>query len=113
VMEMGPDGKMYAVGGEVKLDVSEVPGDPEATVRKMEQVRRAALAPLEPSPQDLRVAAIAAQEATEARIEAAREEPAEPGRTPPNFGLPVVDFAEVYFGNFDAFPAGNMVDLFA
>jgi predicted ATP-grasp superfamily ATP-dependent carboligase len=53
----GPDGMLYAVSGEVKLDVSEVPNDPEATIRKAEIIERAALAPVDPSPQDLAVAA--------------------------------------------------------
>jgi hypothetical protein len=65
----GPDGKSYAVGGEVSIDTSPVPGDPEATLRKMELVQRAALAPAEPSAQDLRVAAEAAAQATQARGE--------------------------------------------
>src|SRR3990167_5131726 len=53
----GPDGQAYAVGGEVSIDVSPIPNDPAATLRKMEVVQRAALAPAEPSAQDLRVAA--------------------------------------------------------
>jgi len=65
----GPDGKSYAVGGEVSIDTSPIPGDPEATLRKMELVQRAALAPAEPSAQDLRVAAEAAAQATQARAE--------------------------------------------
>ncbi|NTS75738.1 catalase [Catenovulum sp. SM1970] len=67
--ERGPDGKNYAVGGEVKIDVSEVPNDPQATVQKMEQVQRAALAPAEPSNQDRKVAAEAAQKQQAARQE--------------------------------------------
>ena len=69
----GPDGKLYAVGGEVSIDVSEVPNDPEATARKMEKVRRAALAPSDPSPQDRLVAAKAASIAAQARAEAAQQ----------------------------------------
>jgi hypothetical protein len=65
----GPDGKSYAVSGEVGIDTSPIPGDPEATLRKMELVQRAALAPAEPSVQDLRVAAEAAAQATQARGE--------------------------------------------
>jgi hypothetical protein len=57
--QRGPDGRNYAVGGEVSIDVSAVPGDPEATIRKMEQVQRAALAPAEPSGADRAVAATA------------------------------------------------------
>lgn len=68
----GPDGKSYAVGGEVSIDTSPVPNDPEATLRKMELVQRAALAPAEPSAQDLSVAAEAAAQATQARAELAQ-----------------------------------------
>lgn len=68
----GPDGKRYAIGGEVSIDSSPVPNDPEATLRKMELVQRAALAPAEPSAQDLRVAAQAAAQATLARAELAQ-----------------------------------------
>ena len=67
--QRGPDGVRYAVGGEVPIDVSEIPGDPQATLEKMKQVQRAALAPAEPSSQDRQVAALAAQQAAEARAE--------------------------------------------
>lgn len=70
--EVGPDGKQYAVGGEVAIDISEE-GAPQETLRKMQQVRAAALAPAEPSPQDLRVAAEAQQKANEARQEISKE----------------------------------------
>jgi hypothetical protein len=62
----GPDGKNYAVGGEVHIDTSEVPGDPEATLKKMKQVRNAALAPADPSAQDLKVASQASAQAAKA-----------------------------------------------
>jgi hypothetical protein len=65
----GPDGKSYAVSGEVKIDTSAVPNNPEATIRKLEQVKRAALAPSNPSSQDRQVAAEA-----EAKIQQARQE---------------------------------------
>lgn len=52
----GPDGKSYAVAGEVGIDTAPIPGDPEATIQKMKQVKRSALAPANPSAQDLRVA---------------------------------------------------------
>lgn len=67
----GPDGKTYVVGGEVGIDVSPIPGDPQATLRKMEVVQRAALAPAEPSAQDRRVAAQAQAQASQARVELA------------------------------------------
>lgn len=52
----GPDGREYAIGGSVQIDVSAVPNNPEATIRKMEVVERAALAPADPSPEDFAVA---------------------------------------------------------
>ncbi|WLQ14551.1 putative metalloprotease CJM1_0395 family protein [Hahella aquimaris] len=70
----GPDGRSYAVGGEVPIDVSSVPGNPEATIRKMEQVRRAALAPAEPSSQDRSVAARATQAILQARSELVQQQ---------------------------------------
>jgi hypothetical protein len=48
----GPDGVSYAVGGEVQIDTAPISGDPEATLRKAQQLRRAANAPAEPSGQD-------------------------------------------------------------
>ncbi len=73
VYVLGPDGRLYAVGGEVQIDTSEVPDDPEATIQKAQAVRRAALAPGSPSPQDLRVAAAATRMEFEARMELARQ----------------------------------------
>ncbi len=67
----GPDGRQYAVGGEVRIDTGAIAGDPRATLEKAQQIRRAALAPGEPSPQDRAVAAAAAQMAAEARAELA------------------------------------------
>jgi len=65
----GPDGKRYATSGEVSIDVSKVANDPEATIRKLEQVQRAALAPASPSSQDLKVAAQAAISINQVRNE--------------------------------------------
>ena len=77
----GPDGKSYAVGGEVRIDTSVVPNNPEATIRKMQTVKRAALAPQEPSSADRAVAAEAdakivraRQEIQERKIEEAKEQ---------------------------------------
>lgn len=66
--ETGPDGKRYAVGGEVSIDVSEEK-EPQDTIDKMQVVRAAALAPAEPSAQDLKVAAEATQKEQNARAE--------------------------------------------
>ncbi len=70
----GPDGVSYAVGGEVKIDTSPIPGDPEATLRKAQQLRRAANAPVEPSSQDASVAAQAAQMEQQARAELSEQQ---------------------------------------
>lgn len=67
----GPDGISYAVGGEVSIDSSAIPNDPEATIRKAQQIRMAANAPADPSSQDRRVAAQAASLENEARAELA------------------------------------------
>lgn len=74
--QKGPDGKQYAVGGEVNVDTSEEK-TPEATLRKMQAIQRAALAPAEPSGQDQAVANAAAQKASEARREIAAQRAAE------------------------------------
>lgn len=76
--ERGPDGRMYAVGGEVSIDTSAVSGDPEATLERAEMIIRAAMAPAEPSAQDYKVAAQARAMAAEARAELARMD--EPGQ---------------------------------
>lgn len=65
--QTGPDGQRYAVGGEVSIDSSAVNEDPSATIRKMQQVKRAALAPANPSSQDHAVASAAAQAESAAR----------------------------------------------
>ena len=66
--QTGPDGKRYAVSGEVAIDISKA-ATPEATLSKMNQVKRAALAPAEPSGQDRAVAAKANQIGNQARVE--------------------------------------------
>ena len=66
--EQGPDGRRYATSGHVNIDLSEGK-TPEETVKKMQTVRRAALAPAEPSGPDRQVAAEASRRETEARLE--------------------------------------------
>ncbi len=67
--ETGPDGKSYAVGGEVGIDVSEIPNKPEATIIKMQIVKSAALAPKDPSAQDYAVASEATTKSSIAQSE--------------------------------------------
>jgi hypothetical protein len=73
----GPDGKRYASSGSVSIDVSPVKGDPEATLRKMQVVQRAATAPADPSGADRQVASRAASTASQARAELAAKRYAE------------------------------------
>lgn len=68
----GPDGKRYAVGGEVSIDVSPA-RTPEATIAKARQIRAAALAPADPSGKDRQVAVAAGSLEAEARAELARQ----------------------------------------
>ncbi|MEM9828024.1 MAG: putative metalloprotease CJM1_0395 family protein [Planctomycetota bacterium] len=75
--QTGPDGRQYAIGGEVEIDTSPVKGDPEATAAKARVVRAAALAPAEPSGQDRKVAAQATQMEQQALAEV-RERESEP-----------------------------------
>lgn len=65
----GPDGKKYAVSGEVSVDLAPIDGNPSATIAKMQKVQSAALAPANPSIQDTRVAASAAKLIAQAQSE--------------------------------------------
>jgi hypothetical protein len=70
--ERGPDGQLYAVGGEVPIDLS--PGKtPKETIDRARTIRAAALAPADPSGADRAVAAAAAA----MELEAQREQRAE------------------------------------
>ncbi len=105
----GPDGKQYAVAGEVKIDTSEVPNDPKATIRKMQQVRRAALAPKDPSMQDRLAAAEASRKAAKAQIELGRENNEKMVRSekdsPASTGIPP------YEKNLQPDPGGELIHL--
>ena len=70
--QRGPDGRRYAVGGEVSIDTSKEK-NPEDTIRKAQVVRRAAQAPAEPSSQDRRVAAEASRMESRARQELSKQ----------------------------------------
>nr|WP_320114831.1 putative metalloprotease CJM1_0395 family protein [uncultured Desulfuromonas sp.] len=75
--ETGPDGRRYAVSGEVNVDMSEVPGDPRATMEKADVIRAAALAPAQPSSQDRNVAAQASRMRAQAQAELMAEQAAQ------------------------------------
>lgn len=68
--ERGPDGVQYAVGGEVPISTGKE-ATPQETLLKAQIVRRAALAPAEPSAQDYKVAAQATRLEAQARQELA------------------------------------------
>ncbi len=55
VYQQGPDGKMYAVGGSVRLDVS-IPDDPQAAQFKLDQIAKAASGVSDPSIADMSIA---------------------------------------------------------
>jgi len=64
----GPDGKEYAIAGEVPIKIQKG-NTPQETIKNMQQIKAAALAPADPSPQDLKVA----QTADSIASQAARE----------------------------------------
>lgn len=68
--ERGPNGVNYAIGGEVPISTGKE-ATPEQTLRKAQIIRRAALAPAEPSPTDRQVAAQATRMESEAKQEIA------------------------------------------
>ncbi|MFA7578277.1 MAG: putative metalloprotease CJM1_0395 family protein [Candidatus Muiribacteriota bacterium] len=68
----GPDGKQYAIGGEVSIDTSKG-STPDETIAKAKQIRTAALAPSNPSSQDLKVAS----QASKMEMEAAQQKQTE------------------------------------
>ncbi len=105
--ERGPDGRQYAVGGHVPVDVSAVPGDPDATVAKMRQIKRAALAPASPSGADRRIASQATQKMAaaqrELQAERAREFQGEPA---PEVSAPKAAAPTSTIGTFEYTDAG-------
>jgi hypothetical protein len=113
VYQRGPDGKMYAVGGEVKIDTSRE-NDPEATIRKMQNVRRAALAPAQPSATDRSVAAQASQIEAQARIERSKEKAEAAREDKDPHENPLASAPADVTHSATPFPAiGNLVDIVA
>jgi hypothetical protein len=91
--EKGPDGAMYAVGGEVKIDSSPA-RTPDQTIRKAQQIRRAALAPAQPSGTDRAVAAAASQMEAQARAEKIKASASGDEAVPAEAASPEVSAAE-------------------
>jgi hypothetical protein len=69
----GPNGETIAVGGRIAVDMSEVPGDPEATLHKARAIISAANAPHDPSAGDMRTASRAYRMASAAEAEIAKK----------------------------------------
>lgn len=65
----GPDGESYISGGEVPVSASSTGSTDNETIEILEQVKLAALAPTDPSPQDLRVAASASAQIQQAKAQ--------------------------------------------
>ncbi len=103
-MQRGPDGRSYAVGGEVGIDTSPVANDPEATLAKAQQIRAAAMAPAEPSSQDRRIAAEATQMAAQARAEIMSE------KTGGEKASPTVAYGEDGKGQGEEKEKGQIID---
>lgn len=91
--QQGPDGRRYAVGGEVQIDLAPIANDPQATIQKMQQVKAAALAPAEPSAADRSIASEATNRLLQAhadliaersqQLNSATSSPAEPETSSP------------------------------
>jgi hypothetical protein len=79
----GPDGRAYAGGGYINVDLSPVPGDPEASLQKANTILYASLAPGNPSGADKNVADMAFSMALQARKEIDSKYDREPGNNDP------------------------------
>lgn len=77
--ERAADGTSYLTGGRIKVDLSPVPGDPRATLRKARAIQQAAHAPGDSSPTDMATAAKAYRLQMEAMEELKREHAGEEG----------------------------------
>ena len=66
---MGPDGRAYAVGGQAVVPTTNLSFTPEEAMVKAQQAKRVALAPVDPSSQDLRVAVDADRVIRQAQLE--------------------------------------------
>lgn len=71
--ETGPDGKKYAVAGDVNVSYQKS-SDPEVNLKNAQQLKAAALAPADPSSQDRKVAMQADREIAQARQEIMEEQ---------------------------------------
>ena len=105
----GPDDEQYIVAGEVSINAPT--GDtPDETIALLEKVRQAALAPAEPSPQDLRVAASAAAQIQQVRGEEIVEEAEQTEEQEPFAGASLqVNIPEQFQSDFNRDPEKETV----
>jgi len=71
--QRGPDGKMYAIGGEVSISIPQA-STPEEALKNARTIAAAAMAPANPSPQDFAVASSARLMEIKAQQEIAQKE---------------------------------------
>lgn len=98
--QTGPNGKRYAVGGSVPIDMKEA-STPAATMMKMRTVKRAALAPANPSAADRQIAARASMQEMKAMQELQTAQLTASNTSSPGSS------AEEKNASFDNFAAGN------
>ncbi|MBV8680629.1 MAG: hypothetical protein JO338_09320 [Aquitalea sp.] len=108
----GPDGKQYAIGGEVSIRLSSGQS-PEETLANAKQVVAAALAPTDPSGQDRAVAAAAQLMAQQAQSEIDKQQQQQLQQAQNN---PAINTAKAIFAaiaNPQGSTKGGMLDTFA
>lgn len=112
--QRGPDGVMYAVAGEVSISASSASNSPQAALQRAETIRRAALAPANPSSQDRQVAANASAMAAQARSDIAQERrDDQERRVTDNPEIELNRKTEAYLTSAFDHPAKSDLDVFA
>jgi hypothetical protein len=107
----GPDGRQYAVAGEVTINLSRGQ-TPESTIERARQIQAAALAPADPSAQDRSVAAAAAMMESQARAELSRMKREEQAGEPASGASRQAAGLQAYAAQ-DAEPSGTRIDQYA
>jgi len=97
--EKAPDNALYAIAGEVGIDTS-AGNTPEETITKMQTVRAAALAPIDPSAADYQVASTASMLQMKARLEVSRNKQTELLATPTESYAANNNESEPLFSNY-------------
>lgn len=103
----GPGGRTYAAGGSIKVDLSPVPGNPEATLAKANTIMYASMAPGSVSGADRNVADKALTLAMQAKKEI--NEKTQNG----NSRFDMNDILSIYKSHVNSSGESGLVDLFA